>query len=267
MFILRDDLIHNIISGNKWRKLELIFNHIISNKFAGITTYGGAFSNHLLATACASKLYGIPCILNIRGEELNSTSNKVLEYCASYGATLDFRKRNEYDGIKNTYGLDENGFFHVPEGAACREGILGTMKLGDFARDFDMIALAQGTTATSLGLLLNSPSTSEIWVFPVLKGYCSLSEMASLAEKTGFTDTFLKNKSRLRIFDNYHFGGYAKGTEAVLYQISQLPIKNSFPLDPIYTGKAFIGFLNELKKVPQQKKTLFIHTGGCFLYT
>jgi len=267
LFILRDDLIHNIISGNKWRKLEMIINRVLSSNFLGITTYGGPFSNHVLATACAAKLYGIPCTLRIRGEELKPNSNNLLAYCASTGAKLEFLTRREYDVVKTSYGLDEYGLFNVPEGGACREGILGAMQLGDAAQNFDLVALAQGTATTSLGLLINSPSITEIWVFPVLKGFSSMLEMHALAEKTGFLTSFNLNKSRLRSFDNYHFGGYAKGRAMVMDQIKHCDLKISFPLDPVYTGKAFLGFLSELQKIKEPKKALFIHTGGCFLYS
>jgi 1-aminocyclopropane-1-carboxylate deaminase len=265
LFILRDDLIHPLISGNKWRKLVYVISEAKKLGVHGIVTYGGAFSNHLVATATACKLFDIPCILRVRGNELSSDSNAYLKHCESEGASLEFLGREAYKRQKysdEVISYLNKTWLSVPEGGASELGLKGCLEIISKEMDFDIIALAQGTTTTSLGVLLSSKNPTEVWAFPVLKGFDSVSEMDALARKFNYTNEWLVAKSRLKCFDAYHFSGYAKNQEALNVEIYDLKIDGNFNLDPIYTAKAFIGMISELQQIKQPKKVLFIHTGG-----
>ncbi|NDB33859.1 MAG: pyridoxal-phosphate dependent enzyme [Flavobacteriia bacterium] len=264
LFILRDDLIHDVISGNKWRKLHLVVERIAAENLTGIQTYGGAYSNHLLAVACAANLFEFKCKLVVRGEEHTCHSNKVLQFCHQMGAEIEFIRRSDFNRVKYTYGVGADGFLHIPEGGACKEGILGAMEIGERTYQFDIIALAQGTATTSLGVLLNSFEQSEIWVFPVIKGFLALEEMEKLAVRWGFEDIYATQQKRLKVFDSYHFGGYAKGLNKVVEELEVKFPDLTFPLDAVYTGKAFLGMNAELEKLNASKSVLFIHTGGYY---
>jgi 1-aminocyclopropane-1-carboxylate deaminase len=265
LFILREDLIHSLISGNKWRKLFYVFSEVKKLGVHGIITYGGAFSNHLVATATACKLFEIPCILRVRGNELTSDSNAYLKHCESEGASLEFLDREAYKHQKysdEVISYLNKTWLSVPEGGASGLGLKGCLEIISNEMDFDIIALAQGTTTTSLGVLLSSRHPTEVWAFPVLRGFDSISEMDALARKFNYTNEWLVAKSRLKCFDAYHFSGYAKNQEALSKALNDLKIQGNFTLDPIYTAKAFIGMISELQQIKQPKKVLFIHTGG-----
>jgi 1-aminocyclopropane-1-carboxylate deaminase len=266
MFVLRDDLIHPVISGNKWRKLKYVVDRVRNEKLKGIISYGGAFSNHIMAVACASKIFGFEGVINVRGDELSPFSNDVLRYCSQQGARLQFLSRSEYDISKNFYGLDNTGeYLIIPEGGACYEGFLGALEIVNNVSNYDIIALAQGTTTTSLGVLLAAPPCSEVWVFPVLKNFNSIFEMEKLAHKFGRSVNFGDRKKQLKVFDQYHFGGYAKNQSEVRSRLNKQYSGLNLPLDPIYNGKAFLGMIEELGKITTRKKVLFIHTGGLWI--
>ena len=262
LFTLRDDLIHNIISGNKWRKLKYVFDRIEKEHLKGIETFGGAFSNHVLAVSCSAHLHGLPCRIFVRGDELTFDSNEVLNACHAMGAQLYFLSRSDYQVQKSRYGITEDGYLSIPEGGACKEGLMGVLEMGKLLSGYDVVAVAQGTTTTSLGLLLSTPASTALWVFPVLKGFDSLIEMELVAQKCGFMEQFQAQKHRVQVYDNYTFGGYAQGADALLQEIKQQGYQIPFPLDYVYTGKAFLGFMKESEKIKEPKSMMFIHTGG-----
>ena len=264
LFILRDDLIHPIVSGNKWRKLKHAFAYVVNHKLDGILTYGGAYSNHLVATAEACRMFGVECMLVVRGEELGIHSNVYLRFCNDAGATLVFENRTDFGLHKHDQGIRSiNGksYLVLPEGGASNFGIMGAMEMADPLENYDVIALAQGTTTTSLGVLFNSHMDAEVWCFPVLKGFNSLKEMEKLSMNTGYGALWEKNKHRIRVFSDYSFDGYAKKNTELVSFIDEIHRKYNLKLDAVYTGKSFYGLLKELTLV-EGKKTMFIHTGG-----
>lgn len=265
LFILRDDLIHPFIAGNKWRKLQYVIEEVRKGKFKGIITYGGAYSNHLVATATACKLYNIPCVLVVRGEELNPKSNPYLMHCEREGAKLNFVSRQDFKKQKlqeGTRNVDGQAWLSIPEGGACALGLKGCMQILEDSTRFDIVALAQGTTTTSLGVLLNCAPTTALWGFPVLKGFDALAEMEQLANRTGFLTEWEEKKKNFYAFNDFHFYGYAKHKNDVQQQIIAMGIQGNFKLDPVYTGKALIGLITKLNEIKTKKNVLFIHTGG-----
>jgi 1-aminocyclopropane-1-carboxylate deaminase len=267
LFIKRDDLIHNEFSGNKLRKLKFNLLAHFENNCQGILTFGGAYSNHLLATASACHFLEIESVGIVRGEELNVNSNRLLKRCGELGMSLVFLSRNEFDQQKKNSGKNcffGKEFWVVPEGGANHEGILGCREIVSNA-DFDFAVVAQGTTVTSLGILLELTDFQKIIVVPVLKGYDSIGEMKKLL---GNDQLFESLVDKIIVLDQFHFGGYAKASEELNCFISDFNGMNQFEIEPVYTGKAMYAlsqWLN-LEKDIENKKVLFVHTGGLSRY-
>ena len=262
LFVKRDDLIHDEISGNKIRKLKY---NLKSARILGcdtIKSFGGAFSNHLLALASLGKIEGINTIGVVRGEELNKQSNKLLERCAYLGMRLEFVSRSQFKGIKSLNGMVDNpGVFCVPEGGANREGVLGCADIiNETTNDYDYIVVAQGTCTTSLGIYSAMSNKSKLVVVPVLKGFDAISEMQLLARSTGVSF----DKNRVEVLDHYHFGGYAKTTVDLEIFINFFNSLSQFIVEPTYTGKALYALNEFLAKEESTIKVLFVHTGGLY---
>ncbi len=263
LFIKRDDLIHKEISGNKIRKLKYNLQFCIDHSLSGIVTYGGAFSNHLLASAAAANFAGIKIIGRVRGNELNSESNAVLKRCDELGMHLQFLERSYFSEIKNQNGIveiDGNSYLSIPEGGCNLNGVEGCKEIiTELDQDFDYYCLAQGTTTTSIGIAQSIPKSSKLIVVPVLKGFHSEKEMTTIIGEREFE----KFKNQLIILDEFHFGGYSKSDSNLNYFIQDFNNQNSFEIEPIYTGKAMFALVDFLKsKNIRNKKVLFVHTGG-----
>lgn len=270
VYIKRDDLIHSEVSGNKWRKLKYNVEVCLNAKKAGILTFGGAFSNHLLATASACHAIGLKSVGVVRGEELNSHSNQTLQRCGELGMELKFISREEYRMIPDKSFLADlahefPNFHIVPEGGANYYGMIGCQQiLKEIDVDFDTIFVAQGTTTTSCGLLLGLKENQEIYVVPVLKGFASEKEMQSIFEYSGVEKEWLEDAfEKLNILDEFHFGGYGKFDDELLDFIRTFYLNHGIKLDPIYTGKAMFAMMKELQHEKwNSKSVVFIHTGG-----
>ncbi|MFM7473870.1 MAG: hypothetical protein ACKO00_08150, partial [Crocinitomicaceae bacterium] len=185
LFIKRDDLIHPIISGNKLRKLK--YNIIVANKneCQRLVTFGGAFSNHILAAAFLCVEFKIPLTVIVRGDELQESSNKILSFCSSNGIDLIFLARDRYLELKRMngveYWLNEKCWF-IPEGGANHQGIIGASEIIDNKNDFDAYLVAQGTTTTSLGIYHSMSDDSILFVVPALRNFQSEEEMKKVYE-------------------------------------------------------------------------------------
>ena len=175
LFVKRDDLIHPFISGNKWRKLKyLIQTAQVQNKKT-LVTFGGAYSNHLLATACAAALKGFKSVGFVRGEELDA-SNHTLFLCEQFGMKMIFVDRISYLNkaalFEKYFSNNEDAFF-IDEGGRSDEAILGCSELIDeLPQTFDHIVLAAGTGSTFCGILKGCAKKAvpqEIYVLAVQK--------------------------------------------------------------------------------------------------
>ena len=260
LFARRDDLIHNEISGNKLRKLKHYLLFAINQKIKTIVTFGGAYSNHLLATASACQLVGLECVGIIRGNELKSDSNAVLARCSELGMELKFVSRTDYFTMKKENGIGEfegEKVIFIPEGGANLFGVEGAKEILQGLPAFDIYCVAQGTTTTSIGLLHAIPEHSELWVVPVLKGFDSVKEMTEI-------DPTVSNKlTQLRILDEFHFGGYGKSTHELNEFISNFNLNNEMRTEFVYTGKVLFALSKILSDNDfNDKRILFVHTGG-----
>ena len=270
LFVKRDDLIDEHVSGNKWRKLKFNVEQAKSLKKNGILTFGGAYSNHLVATAAACHKSGLKAIGIVRGDELNETSNPTLRQCVDFGMELHFVSRLDYAArYEKSYHEELNfefpNYLIVPEGGANYYGMIGCQEiLKETPNDFDYVFVAQGTTTTSIGLALAIPENTNLMVVPVLKGFDSLGEMKSLLGYTGFEVSMIEDVlAKVIVLDEYHFGGYGKYTDELLDFMEQIYSGTQLPLDPIYTGKVLYAIQDwVLKNDIKNKRILFIHTGG-----
>ena len=302
LFVKRDDLIHNIISGNKWRKLKYNFEYCISNNKSGVLTFGGAFSNHLIATAEAARVFNIPSVGIVRGEELNVNSNHILKSCFQKGMKLEFIKRSDYKNINEALKLSDHinhsendkselilqGFrdyfqqysnhHMIPEGGANNLGVLGCseiIRLENNLPSFDWIVLAQGTTTTSVGILKElkkqNLNSTKLLVVPALKGFDSLKEMSIILERSNganksaeIVDKLFLNKTT-KVADSYHFGGFSKTTPELLSFIEEVSDELGFQIDSTYNAKGLYALVDIVRREKwSNQNILYIHTGGYF---
>ncbi|AEA45958.1 1-aminocyclopropane-1-carboxylate deaminase/D-cysteine desulfhydrase [Fluviicola taffensis] len=271
LLVKRDDLIHPEVSGNKWRKLKYNIELVQFQKKDGILTFGGAYSNHLLATAAACQLAGMKSIGIVRGEELTATSNDNLKRCSELGMELLFVPRESYDernekscqeGWKEAYP----SFLLIPEGGSNYYGLVGCQEIWKELPDqVDHLFVAQGTTTTSCGLLVGSNENTTLHVVPVLKGFDSTAEMRKqLFPFLIDEETITEYINRVEVHSESHFGGYGKWNQELIDFIQDRKAEFDLPLDKIYTGKAFYALMNWLEQQDFQtpQTVIFLHTGG-----
>lgn len=273
LFVKRDDLIDPFISGNKLRKLEGNLKAAKAAGVAQILTFGGAFSNHLLASAAAANALDIPIIGKVRGEELNEKSNPILLKCHQLGMALNFINRSNFKESKYQSGRSphqDKPTWFIPEGGANPEGVLGCTEIYKEAvaqnnnQHFDAVFIAQGTTTTSLGVLASIPKTTKLYVVPVLKGFDSLQEMNDLALRAAqnpCTAHFQFSFDQVVVLDRFHHGGYAKTSPELLAFAEAFTSTAQFPIETTYTAKVLFALAEQLVHLKEQK-VLFIHTGG-----
>jgi 1-aminocyclopropane-1-carboxylate deaminase len=159
-----------------------------------------------------------------------------------------------FNGLIRSNGENQ---FYIPEGGANDLAILGAKEIIDDLPEFDIYCIAQGTSTTSVGLLLSLPKNAELWVVPVLKGFNSKDEMVRLCPKVA------SKLNQVKVLDEFHFGGYGKSSAELNEFIAEFNIINEMKTEFVYTGKALFALQEELlSKNITQKKVLFVHTGG-----
>lgn len=256
----RDDLIHPIISGNKWRKLKHNLRYAQSLAHDTILTFGGAYSNHIAATAYAAKVHGLNCIGVIRGEKVN---NATLDFAKTNGMNLHFVSRDEYRLKKHSTYIHKletkfGRFYLIPEGGANKLGVEGSKEIIEEVKkyNYDLIAIAAGTGTTAAGIISNQNNKSETLVFPALKG-------------AGFLKDEIQNLSGNRLNNyqlvtDYHFGGYSKLNDQLIQFMKIFYEKTSIKLDQVYTAKMMYGLIDLIKsgEIQAKSKVLAVHTGG-----
>lgn len=268
--IKRDDLIDSVISGNKWRKLE--YNLLKAEELhkTGIITFGGAFSNHLVATAKVAMLNGLQSIGIVRGEELNRNSNHTLSACTEFGMELLFVSRKEYRQRDDEFYINQLRakfpyYFIVPEGGKNYYGVIGCQQIiSETANNYNHIYLAGGTGTTATGILLSTSGNTIVNVVSALKGSFLENDIKQFVQSYLKDDEIEEYTQRLNVINESHFGGYAKTPDELLYFINEVYEKINLKLDPIYTAKAFYKMINDYKKgnILPTDKVLFVHTGG-----
>lgn len=246
--ILRLDLLHPEVSGNKWFKLK---HNLTTAGKRRIVTFGGAYSNHIAATAAACAMAGIPCTGIIRGEKPLQLSH-TLQQSASKGMQLEFVSREAY---RNKDTISYPDAYIIPEGGNNPAGALGCQEILSLAdtHSFTHILCAVGTGTTLAGLINSALPHQEVQGFTVLKGAGYLQQQVSELLTPGITTPW-------KLVHDFHEGGYAKTTPALISFINQFYRETQIPLDIVYTGKLLMGF--KRSTFPAGSKVLLIHTGG-----
>ncbi|SHO65403.1 1-aminocyclopropane-1-carboxylate deaminase/D-cysteine desulfhydrase [Algoriphagus zhangzhouensis] len=262
--IKRLDLIHPLISGNKFFKLKYNLEEAVNKGYKSILTFGGAYSNHIQASAAATKLFGLNSIGLIRGEE-TLPLNPTLDFAQSQGMKIEYVNRADYRRKNETEFLDElkkkyPNCFIIPEGGTNSLAIQGTAEiLEDGDKDYSDIILSIGTGGTFTGILKSLQPNQKALGISSLKGSFINKEISELLEK----NQILTN-GEWEINTAYHFGGYAKYNQVLIDFIWEFYESFGIVLDPIYTGKMMFGIWDLIKKDQFLKgsKVLAIHTGG-----
>ena len=264
LYIKREDLIHPWVSGNKWRKLKYNLDFALQNNIQTIITFGGAFSNHLYATAGACALLGIKSIGIIRGEI--DHQNPTLKFCLEKNMTLIPVSRSAYrekEASKEIQDIIQKypDAMVIPEGGTNQLALKGVSEIWDeinyqLTKTPHYITLSAGTGGTTAGLLSYNNYPTQIISFSALKSDHLEEEILSL--------TSYKNKEKLNMVNEYHFGGYGKWTDELIQFISDFESMTGIPLDHVYNGKAVFGLLKMIEDdyFPQGTTIVHVHTGG-----
>lgn len=262
--VMRLDLVHPGVSGNKFFKLKYNLEQARKEGKETLLTFGGAYSNHIYATAEAAKSEGLQSIGIIRGERTEPL-NPTLSHAESLGMKLHFVDRETYrlknesrfiNELKDLFG----NFYLIPEGGTNELAIKGTREIiSQNENQFSHFTVSIGTGGTFAGLAASISSTQNLIGFSSLKGDFIHSEM----EKLLFNHQILSEGS-YRINNEYHFGGYGKYTQELISFIQEFHQNFGIALDPIYTGKMAFGIWDLIKKefFAPHSKILMIHTGG-----
>lgn len=271
LFVLREDLIHPSISGNKWRKLFYNLQEAKNDGKNQLLTFGGAYSNHIAATAAAGKQFGFKTIGIIRGEE-HLPLNPTLQLAVENGMQLKYISRSLYKEEKyNTSFLQEmkaefGDLYLIPEGGSNAFAVKGcTEILKNINIEYDVICCACGTGGTITGIIAAANETKEIIGFPALKGGDFLkNDIQQLLANYQLQFDIKINSSKWSLITDYHFGGYAKTNTELIDFVNDFYQKQNIPLDLIYTGKMLYGILHLAKTSSKfnGKKIVAVHTGG-----
>ncbi len=262
LFIQRDDLLHPHVSGNKWRKLK--YNVLEAKKLGKDTllTFGGAFSNHIAATAAAAQLSGLRSIGIIRGKDADP-ENPTLKFAQSCGMELVMIDRSQFRELRDNQWagavLDSYSKAYVlPEGGSNKLAVKGCSEMvEDWSEQYDFACCALGTGATFAGLVNGVPENTRCLGFPAIKdqGYLQ-----------GEVEEFLieNNSKDWQLIRDYHFGKYAKVNDELIQFMNQFYKETGIPLDPVYTGKMLFGLIDMIQNdyFPAETKIIAIHTGG-----
>lgn len=259
--IKRLDLIHPQISGNKFFKLKYNLLAAQQQGFSQVLTFGGAFSNHIAATAFAAQHFGFQSIGMIRGEELASQPfNPTLQTAQDLGMQLHFLSRFEYRLRHQAEYLQQlqqqyPQAFIIPEGGSNALAIQGTQEIlsPDDLENYDVICCAVGTGGTLAGIIESSSEQQHVLGFSALKGDFLKHDIQQWTDKSNWSLT-----------DAYCCGGYAKITPKLLQFMQQFEQQHHIPLEQVYTAKMMMGLLDLIQyhHFPAHTRILAIHTGG-----
>ncbi|MDO6676854.1 pyridoxal-phosphate dependent enzyme [Tenacibaculum sp. 1_MG-2023] len=266
LFIKREDTIHPFVSGNKFRKLKYNIAEAKRQGKETLLTFGGAFSNHIAATAAAGKMAGFKTIGIIRGDELGRDvtktllQNETLRNASENGMQFKFITREAYrnktsEEFINQLKKEFGDFYLVPEGGTNALAVKGCEEiLTNEDEKFNYICCAVGTGGTISGLINSAENHQKVIGFPALKGDFLVEEIKP----------YVKGCENWSLQTNYHFGGYGKYSEELIRFINEFKEQTGVLLDPVYTAKMLFGILDLVAKnmFPKNSKILAIHTGG-----
>lgn len=264
MEVLRLDQVHPTVSGNKFFKLKYNLEEALKQNHRQVLTFGGAYSNHIYATAAAAKLVGLQSIGIIRGE-ISDEKNPTLRSAKDAGMVLKDISRAAYRDKSHPEYLDQlrqelGEFYLIPEGGTNALAIQGTTEiLSHTAAQFTHLTTPIGTGGTFAGLANSLLPQQELLGISAFKGEGIHAEMKQLLQNHG-----IQSQGSLSIWTQYHHGGYAKWTSELIDFIHWFWESFGIPLDPIYTGKMAFACWDLLQKkyFKPGSRVLLIHTGG-----
>ncbi|OUJ73905.1 1-aminocyclopropane-1-carboxylate deaminase [Hymenobacter crusticola] len=267
LLLLRDDLAHPELPGNKWRKLKYNLLAARAQGHTTLLTFGGAYSNHLAAVAATGRLYGFRTIGVVRGEE-HSPLNSTLAQAAADGMELRYLDRDAYrrkqePAFLATLQRATGPAYVVPEGGSNTLALPGCAELvTELATqtNFDALCVACGTGGTLAGLLTGLAGTRHAVGIAVLKGGSFLQQDIDALTQAA-TGTLYSNWS---LQTDYHFGGYASFSPELLLFIRQFQARHGVLLDPLYTSKLLFGVLTLIEQgyFAAGSTVVAVHTGG-----
>jgi 1-aminocyclopropane-1-carboxylate deaminase len=261
LWMKRDDLLHPVISGNKWRKLKYIIDHALSLGADTLVSMGGAYSNHLHALAYAGKVLGLKTIGLVRGE-LPEILTPTLQDMKNWGMELkfvsrtDYRQLRQYKEWQDLPGLKPRQYW-VPEGGAQVLALKGVAELvGEIAVPYDTICMPCGTGTTLAGIIEAAPQQVSVLGFAALKNAAYLRAEVDAA--------LSQSRNGWQINLDYHFGGFAKTNAELNAFIEDFELKTTIPLDPVYTGKMMYAIYDLIQKhyFKPGERIIAVHTGG-----
>jgi len=259
--IKREDLLHPHISGNKFRKLKYNIQEAQRLGKTALLTFGGAYSNHIAATAAAGKVYSFTTIGIIRGDELADkiNDNPTLSFASGCGMQFKFVTREAYRdktepdflaALKAEFG----DCYIVPEGGTNALAVKGCEEiLTKDDKRFTHVCCAVGTGGTILGLINSAVEGQQVLGFPALKNANLHDDILTFAKSGNW-----------QLVEDYHFGGYGKVTPELVQFMNDFTEKTAIQLDPVYTAKMVFGVIDLIVKgfFAPDSAILMIHTGG-----
>ncbi|MGN6603293.1 MAG: 1-aminocyclopropane-1-carboxylate deaminase/D-cysteine desulfhydrase [Ginsengibacter sp.] len=259
--ILRLDEVHPVVSGNKLFKVIYFLKEAKESQHKAIITFGGAYSNHLAATAFACERLNLKSIGIVRGEQPKSLSH-TLQFCLDHGMELEFLSRSDYKNVDDQFlqKLEKKFSKHIliPEGGFSKKGKQGASLIYEYfgGKNFTHICVPVGTATTFAGIVEANKTNTENIGFGVLKN------MKDIPKR--FAELQLNPSKKYSFIGDYHFGGYAKKSGELISFMNNFYEKYSIPLDFVYTGKMMAGVYDLIAKnyFPVGSKILCIHTGG-----
>ncbi len=266
--VKRFDEMHPTVNGNKWFKLLFNLDEMKRRGAKKLVTFGGAYSNHIYATAAAASELGLHSVGIIRGEEPKSYSPTLLfakecgmELC--FISRADYEERNSEEMKAWVYEKWESAFL-VPEGGSNYLGMNGAMQMvseEDFK--FDNWLVAAGTGTTAAGLLVQSKPHQKVWIYSALKGENYMRNEIRNKLIYFFHDEVAADEvlERAVVFSEDEFGGYGKFNDRLIEFVQEMNRVHQLPLDVVYTGKLMHSFFVQNKK-PNEGSVLMFHTGG-----
>jgi len=277
LYVKRDDLIHPQFGGNKWRKLKYNLNAARETACDTLLTFGGAWSNHIYATAAAGNFFGFNTIGFIRGEK-HSPLNPTLAFAEQNGMQLHYIDRETYRNKNDSHYLEKlekefSGTYILPEGGSNLLALEGCKEIvteinSELDKPFDVICCASGTGATLAGLItaMNAQEKKHPQTaigFSALKGGDFLADdVKKFLQQTNYSTP--EETTDWRIEDQFHFGGYARVNDQLIQFIQEFKSEYGIMLDAIYTAKMFYGLFELIKNRTFNPGTTIVavHSGG-----
>ncbi len=252
--VLRTDKIHPVISGNKWFKLKYYLEDAERQSKKRIITFGGAYSNHIVATAAACNMNGFESVGLIRGEEPRKYSH-TLKDAMAYGMELVFLSRSDYQNKVIPKDLRVAADYVIAEGGYGVLGAAGAATVNYDRTGYDFVMAAVGTGTWMAGLINRKYPASEVIGISVMKNNYDLEKQVA---------GLLINKEEVNIIHDFHFGGYAKYTGELIGFMNDFYKETEIPTDFVYTGKLFYGVNKLIEKnyFKPDSRILIIHCGG-----